>query len=153
VVENLTHNPKFEGSGPATGSRSKKMAKRRMIIRLSKYVFQTVSPVEQIKLPAYNHGCPGIPGIDGLTVQNIFNAAIGILIFVSKALFTLANHHCKSFSDSKSVFTCLGYSGGMTIHVLYSNKTSHIRHQCRKTTVLSCHRFLINTGVEKINNI
>jgi hypothetical protein len=29
------------------------------------------------------------------------------------------------------------------------NKTAHIRHQCRKTAVLSCHRCLINTGVEK----
>jgi hypothetical protein len=28
-----------------------------------------------------------------------------------------------------------------------------IKHQCRKTTVLSCHRCLINTGVEKMNNI
>jgi len=29
------------------------------------------------------------------------------------------------------------------------NKTAHIRHQCRKTAVLSCHRCLINTIVEK----
>ncbi len=29
------------------------------------------------------------------------------------------------------------------------NRTARIRHQCRKTTVLSCHRCLINTGVEK----
>ncbi len=29
------------------------------------------------------------------------------------------------------------------------NRTAHIRHQCRKTTVLSCHGCLINTGVEK----
>ncbi len=33
------------------------------------------------------------------------------------------------------------------------NRTAHIRHQCRKTIVLSCHRCLINTGVEKMNNI
>jgi hypothetical protein len=30
-----------------------------------------------------------------------------------------------------------------------SNGTARIRHQCRKTTVLNCHRFLINSGVEK----
>jgi len=30
-----------------------------------------------------------------------------------------------------------------------SIKTVHNRHQCRKTTVLGCHRCLINTGVEK----
>ncbi len=33
-----------------------------------------------------------------------------------------------------------------------SNGTAHIRHQCRKTAVLSCRRFLINAGVEKMNN-
>ncbi len=34
------------------------------------------------------------------------------------------------------------------------NRTACIRHQCRKaTTVLSCQRCLINTSVEKINNI
>ncbi len=34
-----------------------------------------------------------------------------------------------------------------------NNRTVHIRHQCRKTTVLGCHRCLINTGVEKMNYI
>ncbi len=34
-----------------------------------------------------------------------------------------------------------------------SNGTARIRHQCRKTAVLSCHRYLINSGVEKMNNI
>jgi hypothetical protein len=29
------------------------------------------------------------------------------------------------------------------------NRTTRIRHQCKKTTVLSCHRCLINTGVKK----
>ncbi len=32
-------------------------------------------------------------------------------------------------------------------------ETAHIRHQCRKTTVLSFHRCLIQTGVEKMNHI
>jgi hypothetical protein len=150
----LTHNPKFKGSGPATGSRRKENGKKRKsrLDYRKKFckpqVLWSTSSCLQSTSVALEH-----LELTGLTVQNIFNSAIGILIFVSKALFTLANHHCKSFSDSKSVFTCLGYSGGMTINVLYSNKTSHIRHQCRKTTVLSCHRFLINTGVEKINNI
>jgi hypothetical protein len=31
--------------------------------------------------------------------------------------------------------------------------TARIRHQCKKTIVMSCHRCLINTGVEKMNNI
>jgi hypothetical protein len=29
------------------------------------------------------------------------------------------------------------------------NRTEHIRHKYRKTTVLSCHKCLIKTGVEK----
>jgi hypothetical protein len=33
------------------------------------------------------------------------------------------------------------------------NGRAHIRHQRRITAALSCHRFLINSGVEKINNI
>ncbi len=33
------------------------------------------------------------------------------------------------------------------------NRATHIRHQCRKTTVLSCHRCLINTGVEKLTTL
>jgi hypothetical protein len=31
------------------------------------------------------------------------------------------------------------------------NGIVRIRHQCSKTTVLSCHRRLINSGLEKIN--
>jgi hypothetical protein len=30
-----------------------------------------------------------------------------------------------------------------------ANGTVHIRHQCSKTTVLSCHRCLIHSGIEK----
>ncbi len=33
------------------------------------------------------------------------------------------------------------------------NRAACIRHQCRKTTVLRCHRCLIYNGVEKMNNI
>ncbi len=29
------------------------------------------------------------------------------------------------------------------------NRAARIRHQCRKTTVLTCHRCLINAGVKK----
>jgi hypothetical protein len=32
------------------------------------------------------------------------------------------------------------------------NRTEHIRHLCNKTTVLSYHRCLINSGVEITNN-
>jgi hypothetical protein len=35
----------------------------------------------------------------------------------------------------------------------YNNRTVHIRHQWKKATVLSCHRCLINTGVEKMKDL
>jgi len=35
------------------------------------------------------------------------------------------------------------------LNFFLDNGTAHIRHQCMKTTVFSCHRCLINTGVEK----
>jgi len=37
--------------------------------------------------------------------------------------------------------------------VMLFNRTARIKHQCRKMTVISCHRCLINIGVEKVNNI
>ncbi len=37
----------------------------------------------------------------------------------------------------------------VTIFECCHNGTARSRHQCRKTAVLSCHRFLINSGVEK----
>ncbi len=33
------------------------------------------------------------------------------------------------------------------------NRIARIRNQCRKATVISCHRCLTKTGVEKMNNI
>jgi hypothetical protein len=37
--------------------------------------------------------------------------------------------------------------------LIASNRKASIRHQCRNTAVLSCHRCLINIGAEKMNNI
>jgi hypothetical protein len=44
------------------------------------------------------------------------------------------------------------YLESANAHGRFSNTTVHIRHLCRKTAVLNCHRCLRNTGVEKINN-
>ncbi len=38
---------------------------------------------------------------------------------------------------------------GLGLASPYINRTVHIRHQCMKTTALSCHRCIINTGVYK----
>ncbi len=44
-------------------------------------------------------------------------------------------------------------SSGLAYQKTHCNRRVDIIHQCRKTTVLSYHRCLINTGVEKMNNI
>jgi hypothetical protein len=36
---------------------------------------------------------------------------------------------------------------------LTTHNRTHIRHQCRKTTILSCHRCLTNTGVKKEHHL
>ncbi len=41
----------------------------------------------------------------------------------------------------------------VVIRNLGFNRKAHIRYQCRKTTVLSCHIHLIHTDFEKMNNI
>jgi hypothetical protein len=51
-------------------------------------------------------------------------------------------------------FVINGTALGPYIKTLYlGNGTTHIRHQCRKTADLSCHRFLISSGAEKTDNI
>jgi hypothetical protein len=42
-------------------------------------------------------------------------------------------------------------ANGHNSQTLKLNRTAHIRHQWRKVTALSGHRWLINTGVEKMN--
>ncbi len=42
---------------------------------------------------------------------------------------------------------------GRKWQLIYPNRAAGIRQQCRKTIVLSCHRCLINIGVEKMNKI
>ncbi len=46
-----------------------------------------------------------------------------------------------------------GDTGMSFLYNGFTNRTSCIRNQCRKTTALSCHRYLINTGVKKMNYI
>jgi hypothetical protein len=74
-------------------------------------------------------------------------------------------HHCTNYLKLaafrlKIIFTFLQNKppqwGGQPYWAFYLlvfpgsyNRTAHIRHQCRNTTVLTCHRCLINTGVKK----
>ena len=57
-------------------------------------------------------------------------------------------------SKSLRMFLSKRYLGILFFQiVLLENRRTHIRHQSRKTTVLSCHRCLIYTGVEKVSDI
>ncbi len=68
--------------------------------------------------------------------------------------FFLHHRHCGQISQS--VCQCFHQSVIYYLPVrqeLLDNRTTRIRHQCRRTAVLICHRCLINTYVEKMNNI
>ncbi len=61
-----------------------------------------------------------------------------------------------SCTDNDTHFELITGAYNFIIGHIYSdifNRTAHIRQQCRKATVFSCHRCLINMGVEKMNNI
>ncbi len=77
-----------------------------------------------------------------------------------------SNHHqfiylsihlsvCLSFC----LFIRLYMISNLNLHIIFYikiisyNGTPHIRHQCGETAVLGCHRFLNNSGVEKMNSI
>jgi hypothetical protein len=72
-------------------------------------------------------------GDDTLSIMTFSLMTLGIIIF---RLMTLS---IETFS--------------LNIQGIMTNRTAHIRHLCRIKTVLSCHRCLINTGVEKMFNI
>ncbi len=65
---------------------------------------------------------------------------------------------CPGWGENLGAFSLFSfiYNNTSLIYVnsfVAFNRTERIRHQSRKTTVLNCHRCLINTGVEKKNNI
>jgi hypothetical protein len=67
------------------------------------------------------------------------------------------------FSYLVDIYICLNFCAKLTLFQTqfffyknlfkWFNRTMGIRHQCRIMNVLSCHRCLINTGIEKINSI
>jgi hypothetical protein len=67
-------------------------------------------------------------------------------------------NHSDNGLHYKQVKSIIYTSSSITLALAFTNikaanKTAHISHLCRKTTALRCHRCLINTGVEKMNNI
>ncbi len=70
--------------------------------------------------------------------------------FATKKLFlsTPLNMHLGPIMNFRVIFFSSQFTGKMVY-----NRRARIRHQCRKTTVLSRNRCSIHTGVEKMNYI
>jgi hypothetical protein len=70
--------------------------------------------------------------------------------------FTVRHPYAKRMTTARS-FVNAHHSTIIDTFVGYTKitniGTAHIRHQCRKTAVLSCHRYLFNSGVEKMKSI
>jgi hypothetical protein len=62
-------------------------------------------------------------------------------------------HLCQRERDRRQLRRRKLQPPGGDLIKLFSTVIYVIRHQCRKTAVLSCHRFLINSGVEEMNII
>ncbi len=86
-----------------------------------------------------------------------FDVCFDTFHFTTFALLTLWRIICQSVVVVKLAWEQWVYSQGLFPSQLANthkdNGTPCIWHQCRKTAVLSCHRFLINSGVEKMSNI
>jgi hypothetical protein len=69
--------------------------------------------------------------------------------FITLATVTKITVYCweNTYSELKIILV------DILNYLLGSDTTVHIRHQCRKATIFSSHRWLINTGVEKMNYI
>jgi hypothetical protein len=79
----------------------------------------------------------------GRCVLRIIGGATEKVLQLKMPPKSMYNKNCCIFEHRRKV---------ETINNLY-NRRACIRHQCRETTILSCHRCLIHTGVEKMNNI
>jgi len=84
---------------------------------------------------------------------HVFNEHLGSYLLSHKWI-TQSYKHLKCHKVWPNFERTLSKPIKLCNHVyLTCNRTELVRHHCRKTTVLSCHRCLINTGVEKMNNI
>jgi hypothetical protein len=91
------------------------------------------------------------------------NMALGIINIYTLIIFNLRlclsiNGGFKASSHLKKTitfppWTCVVIITVSSMKTVSCNRTVWFIHQCRKTTLLSCHRCLRKTGVEKMNNI
>ncbi len=93
--------------------------------------------------------------LQGLVLLNLFHG-YNASVFVTDSHFDQSQ---KFISQLASFFVRVGHFDPNSILVTFLelvyvwklNRAAHIWHQCRKTSVLSCNRCLINNGVEKMN--
>ncbi len=69
----------------------------------------------------------------------IFTTFNWFLFYIQYPIFNSAQLNIQKAPESLRHYRYKTYYG-----------TTRIRHQCRKTAALSCHRFLVNSGVEKV---
>ncbi len=71
--------------------------------------------------------------------------------------FLIMHSHGATQSKDWRVPCCGRNLRPLNVHIIWQscsltcNRTARISYQCRKTNVISCHRCLINTGVEEKN--
>jgi hypothetical protein len=93
-----------------------------------------------------------ILSIMALNITTLFRMTLSIVTFTFKnrSKFTTKSY---SVSIYHQFTVCLNLPTDQNWIQIYLNRTSCIRQECMNTTTLSCHRCLINTGVETMNNI
>ncbi len=82
------------------------------------------------------------------------NQQLIILCTCLGSLGSVINHRINPISCHSAQGVRVRISAAVfVVFVISANRTAQIRLQCRKTTFLSCRKFLITTGVGKMNNI
>ncbi len=91
--------------------------------------------------------------LGALIITKIFNGILMKLLL--KSYITIAELSCKCLrsymgTDICRIYRHLCFRSSYDHYLFSQNRTTCISHKCRKTTLFSCHRCLISTGVEKI---
>jgi hypothetical protein len=100
---------------------------------------------------AWNSHLHIIAGIWLLSIGDIYYLIIQYVLCIKRPLILIIFIMHSQKICNKLYLNSLNLLKDITIQIV--DRESRIRHQCRKTTHISCHRCLINTGAEKMSNI
>ncbi len=75
------------------------------------------------------------------------------ILFMAESLPVDCHSRGVIYNSNLFIVQVIGVAKESMLGSAIGNRRAHIRHQWRKTTVLSCHRCLINTDVEKMYDI